>query len=138
MERGVEGGGGGGGGGSPRADDGSQACWSFEDAANGRCKGAAGEAKDKDFQVVEEETAVPFPPRNSGSITLSSSVPQANGVPGAKRATDIDVAMTSLHVPPGAVFEHGVPLGMTIMARTSDGQVSADSHILKTQDPLIC
>ena len=125
KEGGLGGGGGGGGRGgeSRHIDDDSRACGSKEaDAVNGRCEGATGKARDQGIHA-EVEMAVPFPPRNSGSITLPSGMPRSNGGWHGKTEHDIDAAHTSLHVPPGAVLEHGVPLGMTIITRTGGGQV---------------
>jgi hypothetical protein len=123
KEDGFGGGGGGEGGESRHIDDDSRACGSKEaDADNGRCEGATGKARDQSIHA-EVEMAVPFPPRNSGSITLPSGMPRSNGGRHGKTEHDIDAAHTSLHVPPGAVLEHGVPLGMTIITRTGGGQV---------------
>ena len=94
---------------------------------DGTCSGGSSGGAEHarlDQMLVErfDHDLVPLPPPYSEKLFLSKS---GSGPSSSDAATlaDFDASATSLHLPPRATFRHGETLGMTILARRSDGEM---------------
>eukprot|EP00281_Chroomonas_sp_CCMP1168_P014390 CAMPEP_0206215590 /NCGR_PEP_ID=MMETSP0047_2-20121206/2276_1 /ASSEMBLY_ACC=CAM_ASM_000192 /TAXON_ID=195065 /ORGANISM="Chroomonas mesostigmatica_cf, Strain CCMP1168" /LENGTH=558 /DNA_ID=CAMNT_0053637895 /DNA_START=335 /DNA_END=2011 /DNA_ORIENTATION=+ len=63
-------------------------------------------------------TAIPLPPPFSARLQIMGSTTSTAS------PSEIDPQATSLYAAPGAAYRHGIPLGLTVMTRKSNGQIA--------------